>query len=73
MDPSLIAKGSRFSAGRDTRFRITRVEDGHSVAQIGQERGGQFHDWLAAIAISPDERRLAAADISGHVQVWDLG
>ena len=62
-----------FSAGRDTRFRITRVEDGSSVAQIGQERGGQFHDWLAAIALSPDERRLAAADISGHIQIWDLG
>ena len=62
-----------FSAGRDTRFRITRVDDGQSVAQIGQERGGQFHDWLAAIALSPDERRLAAADIAGHVQVWDLG
>ena len=62
-----------FSAGRDTRFRITRVADGNSVAQIGQERGGQFHDWLAAIALSPDERRLAAADISGHVQVWELG
>jgi WD40 repeat protein len=62
-----------FSAGRDTRFRITNVEDGKSIAQIGQERGGQFHDWLAAIALSPDERRLAAADISGHVQIWDLG
>jgi len=62
-----------FSAGRDTRFRITRVEDGGEVALIGQERGGQFTDWLAAIALSPDERRLAAADIAGFVQVWDLG
>ncbi len=61
-----------FSAGRDTRFRITRVEDGGEVAQIGQERGGQFFDWLAAIALSPDETRLAAADIAGFVQVWDL-
>jgi len=62
-----------FSAGRDTRFRITKVEDGSEVAVIGQERGGQFTDWLAAIALSPDERRLAAADIAGFVQVWDLG
>ncbi|MDB5384585.1 MAG: repeat protein [Planctomycetaceae bacterium] len=62
-----------FSAGRDTRFRITRVEDGGEVAVIGKERGGQFTDWLASIALSPDERRLAAADISGFVQVWDLG
>lgn len=61
-----------FSAGRDTKFRITRVEDGSEVAVIGQERGGQFTDWLAAIAISPDERRLAAADIAGFVQVWQL-
>jgi WD40 repeat protein len=61
-----------FSAGRDTRFRITRVEDGGEIAQIGKERGGQFFDWLAAIALSPDETRLAAADIAGFVQVWDL-
>jgi WD40 repeat protein len=61
-----------FSGGRDTRFRITRVEDGGEVAQIGQERGGQFFDWLATIALSPDETRLAAADIAGFVQVWDL-
>ncbi len=61
-----------FSAGRDTRWRITRVEDGAEVALIGKERGGQFTDWLAAIALSPDELRLAAADIGGFVQVWDL-
>ena len=61
-----------FSAGRDTRCRISRVEDGAEVALIGRERGGQFTDWLAAIALSPDEQRLAAADIAGFVQVWDL-
>jgi WD40 repeat protein len=61
-----------FSVGRDTRFRITRAEDGGEVAVIGQERGGQFTDWLAALALSPDETRLAAVDIAGFVQVWDL-
>ncbi len=61
-----------FTAGRDTRCRISRVEDGAEVALIGRERGGQFTDWLASIALSPDEQRLAAADIAGFVQVWDL-
>lgn len=62
-----------FTAGRDTTFRIIQVEDGKEVAKIGQPRGGQFTDWLSAISLSPDERWLAAADISGHVQVWQLG
>jgi WD40 repeat protein len=61
-----------FSVGRDTQFRITQVADGKEVAKIGKPRGGQFTDWLSAISPSPDERWLAAADISGHVQIWQL-
>lgn len=61
-----------FTAGRDTMFRILRVDDGQELAKAGKSRGGQFSDWLSAIALSPDERWLAAADISGHVQVWAL-
>ena len=61
-----------FTAGRDTTFRICRVSDGQEIAKIGKPRGGQFHDWLSAISISPDERWLAASDIGGMVQVWQL-
>ena len=29
--------------------------------------------WFSAVALSSDERTLAAADIAGLVQVWDFG
>jgi WD40 repeat protein len=61
-----------FTAGRDTLFRILRVEDGQEIAKAGKPRGGQFTDWLSAISVSSDERWLAASDISGHVQLWEL-
>lgn len=61
-----------FTSGRDTLARIVRIEDGQEIAKIGKPRGGQFTDWLSAISLSPDERWLAAADISGHVQIWQL-
>jgi hypothetical protein len=62
-----------FTAGRDTQFRILQVEDGKEIAKAGKPRGGQFTDWLSAISLSPDEHWLASADISGHVQLWELG
>lgn len=58
------------SAGRDTVIRICQVEDGKEVAQLGKPRGGQFKDWISAIALSPDQRTLAATDIGGWVHVW---
>jgi WD40 repeat protein len=58
------------SVGRDTTLQITTVADGKQAAKFSQPRGGQFKDWLAAVALSPDGRTLAAADISGLVQVW---
>lgn len=61
-----------FTAGRDTCVRICQVEDGKEVAVLGTPRGGQFKDWIAAFALSPEETHLAAADISGHVAVWRL-
>jgi WD40 repeat protein len=61
-----------FSAGRDTVVRIWRVEDGKMVQELGQPRGGQFKDWIHAVAVSPDARWLAAADMMGQVQVWSL-
>ena len=61
------------SAGRDTVIRICSVEDGKEVAQLGKPRGGQFKDWISAIALSPDQRTLAATDIGGWVHVWSFG
>lgn len=61
-----------FTSGRDTQVHLLRVVDGQEVAKLGQPRGGQFTDWISAISLSPDERRMAAADISGCVQFWEL-
>ncbi len=58
------------SSGRDTTVRICRVSDGEQVAVLGASRGGQFKDWVHAIAISPDQNTVAAADIAGMVHVW---
>lgn len=61
------------SAGRDTVIRICQVEDGKEVAQLGKPRGGQFKDWISSIALSTDQRTLAATDIGGWVHVWTFG
>lgn len=61
-----------FTSGRDTTIRILQVEDGKEIAKLGKPRGGQFNDWISAISLSADEKWLAAADISGHVQIWQL-
>jgi len=73
-DVLFSADGKRiFSAGRDTCVRITQVDDGKELAVLGSPRGGQFKDWVSAIALAPGESRLAAADIAGQINVWDLG
>lgn len=61
------------SVGRDTMVRVCRIADGNEVATIGKSRGGQFKDWLSSVAISPDEKHLAAADIAGLIHVWRIG
>jgi WD40 repeat protein len=60
------------SAGRDTVIRIWEIESGKQVKELGKPRGGQFKDWLCALAFSPDGHWLAAADMAGLVQVWSL-
>lgn len=60
------------SVGRDTCARVCQVSDGKEVAVLGTPRGGQFKDWLSAVALSPDEKLLAASDIAGLVQVWEF-
>ncbi|MFN3151351.1 WD40 repeat domain-containing protein [Bremerella sp.] len=60
------------SSGRDTMVRICQVADGKEVATLGKERGGQFKDWIHAIAISPDQKKVAAADIAGMIHIWQL-
>jgi WD40 repeat protein len=61
-----------FSAGRDTVVRIWNCADGKLVKELGQPRGGQFKDWICAIALSPDGKWLAAADMAGQVNIWSL-
>ena len=60
------------STGRDTVVRVCQVADGKEVATLGKERGGQFKDWFHAVAISPDQQYVSAADIAGIVHVWKL-
>lgn len=60
------------STGRDTTLCVSKVEDGQEVARLGTPRGGQFKDWLSALAVSPDEKFLAASDIAGLIHVWRL-
>lgn len=62
-----------FTTGRDTTLRICRVSDGKEVQQLHKPRGGQFKDWLSSVAISPDQKWIAATDIAGLVHVWALG
>jgi WD40 repeat protein len=61
------------STGRDTTVHICQVADGKEVAQLGKPRGGQSKDWLHAVALSPDQQWVAAADIAGRVSVWKMG
>ena len=60
------------SVGRDTCVRVCQVADGKEAAVLGAPRGGQFKDWFSAVALSPDERTIAAADIAGMVHVWEF-
>lgn len=71
----LFTSDSKFvlSVGRDTCVRVCQVADGKEAAVAGSPRGGQFKDWLSAVALSPDERTVAAADIAGLVHVWEFG
>lgn len=61
-----------FSSGRDSTVRMWKVDDGKLVREFGQPRGGQFKDWIHAIAVSPNGRWLAGADMAGQVQIWPL-
>jgi len=58
------------SCGRDTLVRIWNLEDGKQAAELGKSRGGQFKDILHAVALSSDERWIAAGDMAGMIQVW---
>ena len=62
-----------FSSGRDTTVRMWKVDDGKLAREFGQPRGGQFKDWIHAVAVSPDGRWLAGADMAGAVRIWSLG
>jgi WD40 repeat protein len=58
------------STGRDTVVRVWDTAAGKLVAEVGKGRGGQFKDWICAVAWSADGNALAAADMAGAVQIW---
>ena len=60
------------SSGRDTVVRIWEAASGKLVKELGKPRGGQFKDWVHAVSFSDDGRWLAAADMTGAVQVWSF-
>ena len=60
------------SRGRDAVVRVWNVADGKRVEEMGTPRGGQFKNWIHAVAVSPDARWAAAADMAGQVQMWSL-
>ena len=73
-DVIFSADGSHvISVGRDTSVRICQVADGKEVAVLGAPRGGQFKDWFSSVALSPDQKTVAATDIAGLVHVWQFG
>jgi WD40 repeat protein len=60
------------TGGRDTQIRLWGVPDGKMVQELGKARGGQFKDWIHAVAVSADGKRLAGADMAGQIHVWSL-
>jgi WD40 repeat protein len=60
------------TSGRDTTIKVWQASDGKAVATLGSPRGGQFKDWFHALALTADERWIAAADMAGQVQVWAI-
>lgn len=60
------------SSGRDTLIRLWEVSSGKLVAELGKSRGGQFKDWIHAIAFSPSGKLLVGADMVGAVHVWSV-
>ncbi len=60
------------SSGRDTTVRVWDTAAGKLVAEVGKGRGGQFKDWVCAVAWSADGGWIAAADMAGAVQVWSF-
>lgn len=61
-----------FSSGRDTMVRVWNLKEGKLVKELGQSRGGQFKDWIHAIALNHDGTLLAAADMAGQINLWTL-
>ncbi|WP_020468661.1 WD40 repeat domain-containing protein [Zavarzinella formosa] len=58
------------SSGRDTVVRVWETSSGKLVSEVGKSRGGQFKDWICALAWSADGAWMATADMAGAVQIW---
>lgn len=60
------------TTGRDTVVMLWDVAGKKKVGELGKPRGGQFKDWLHAVALSPDGKLAAAGDMAGAVPVWAI-
>ncbi len=61
------------SSGRDTTVRVWDTTTGKLVSEVGKGRGGQFKDWICAVAWSADGNWIVGGDMAGAVQVWSFG
>ena len=52
--------------------QVAAAKPAVKIAKLGKPRGGQFNDWFNSVSLSADEHWLAASDISGVIQIWQL-
>lgn len=60
------------SSGRDTLVKFWQIDDGKLAKDLGAARGGQFKDWIHAVAFTADGLTAAAADMAGQINIWTL-
>ena len=61
-------KGKFVAVATDTALVLLDIDDGHEI-----KRYGKLASPLAAVAVSPDGKWLAAGDDAGTVRVWHVG
>jgi WD40 repeat protein len=62
---------SKFRPSKGGRIELWHVESGKQTI-LSDEIATFIHPTWFPVAFSRDSRRLAAADIAGHIKIWDL-